>query len=36
LCISRVAWDTQCPSCQGKKSHLISGREFRVESLEII
>jgi len=29
-------WDTQCPSCQNKETHLISGREFRVEALEVV
>jgi len=29
-------WDSQCPSCKSKESHLISGREFRVESLEVL
>ena len=34
--LDRSTWNTQCPSCQSKESHLISGREFRVESLEVI
>ena len=34
--LDQSTWNTQCPSCQSKKSHLISGREFRVESLEVI
>ncbi len=29
-------WNTQCPSCQSKESQLISGREFRIEALEVI
>jgi hydrogenase nickel incorporation protein HypA/HybF len=34
--LDKSTWQTQCPSCQSKESHLISGREFRVESLEVI
>ncbi len=34
--LNKAAWDTQCPSCQSKETSLISGREFRVESLEVI
>ena len=34
--LDRSTWNTECPSCQSKKSHLISGREFRVESLEVL
>ena len=34
--LDQSTWDTRCPSCQSKDSHLISGREFRVEALEVI
>ena len=34
--LDKATWNTQCPSCQSKESHLLSGREFRVESLEVI
>jgi len=34
--LDQSTWDPQCPSCQSKESHLISGREFRVESLEVL
>jgi hydrogenase nickel incorporation protein HypA/HybF len=33
--LDRNTWNSQCPSCQNKDTHLISGREFRVESLEV-
>jgi len=34
--LNKSTWDTQCPSCQEKEGDLISGREFRVEALEVI
>jgi Zn finger protein HypA/HybF involved in hydrogenase expression len=34
--LDKSTWNTQCPSCQSKETHLISGREFRVESLEVV
>jgi hydrogenase nickel incorporation protein HypA/HybF len=34
--LDKSIWNTQCPSCQSKETHLLSGREFRVESLEVI
>ncbi len=34
--LDKATWDTQCPSCQSKETSLISGREFRVESLEVV
>jgi len=34
--LDKATWNTQCPSCQSKETHLLSGREFRVESLEVI
>jgi hydrogenase nickel incorporation protein HypA/HybF len=34
--LDRSAWNTQCPSCQSQKSRLLSGREFRIESLEVL
>jgi hydrogenase nickel incorporation protein HypA/HybF len=34
--LDKSTWNTQCPSCQSKETHLLSGREFRVESLEVI
>ena len=33
--LDRSTWNSQCPSCQSKDTELISGREFRVESLEV-
>ena len=33
--LNRSTWDSQCPECRSKESQLISGREFRVESLEV-
>ena len=33
--LDRSTWNTRCPSCQGQETQLISGREFRVESLEV-
>ena len=33
--LDRSSWNSQCPSCQSKDTELISGREFRVESLEV-
>jgi hydrogenase nickel incorporation protein HypA/HybF len=34
--LDKSTWDTHCPSCHSKDCELISGREFRVESLEVI
>ncbi len=34
--LDKSTWNTQCPSCLSKETHLISGREFRVESLEVV
>jgi hydrogenase nickel incorporation protein HypA/HybF len=34
--LDKATWNTQCPSCQSKETHLLSGREFRVESLEVV
>jgi len=34
--LDKSTWNTQCPSCQSKETQLISGREFRVESLEVV
>ena len=34
--LDKITWNTQCPSCQSKETRLLSGREFRVESLEVI
>jgi hydrogenase nickel incorporation protein HypA/HybF len=34
--LDRRTWSTECPSCHGKETSLISGREFRVESLQVI
>ena len=34
--LDKATWNTQCPSCQSKDTHLLSGREFRVESLEVV
>ncbi len=33
--LDRSTWNSQCPSCQSKNTQLISGREFRVEALEV-
>ena len=33
--LDRSTWNNQCPSCQSKDTQLISGREFRVEALEV-
>lgn len=33
--LDKDTWDTTCPSCGSKETELISGREFRVESLEV-
>ena len=33
--LDRSTWNSQCPSCQSKDTELVSGREFRVESLEV-
>ncbi len=32
----RKSWNTECPSCHSKETDLISGREFRVESLQVV
>lgn len=34
--LDRSTWDSQCPSCLSKDTQLISGREFRIEALEVI
>ncbi len=34
--LDKATWETQCPSCGSKETSLISGREFRVESLEAV
>lgn len=34
--LDKSTWNTQCSSCQSKETNLISGREFRVESLEVL
>ena len=34
--LDKSAWNTQCPSCNSKDCELISGREFRVEALEVV
>ena len=34
--LDKATWNTQCPSCNSKDCELISGREFRVEALEVI
>ena len=34
--LDRSTWNSQCPSCQSKDTQLISGREFRIEALEVI
>jgi len=34
--LEKSTWNTQCPSCSSKDCRLTSGREFRVESLEVI
>jgi hydrogenase nickel incorporation protein HypA/HybF len=33
--LDRSTWNSQCPSCQSKDTELISGREFRIEALEV-
>jgi hydrogenase nickel incorporation protein HypA/HybF len=33
--LDRSTWESQCPSCGSKDTHLIAGREFRVEALEV-
>ena len=33
--LDRSTWNSQCPSCRSKDTQLISGREFRVEALEV-
>ena len=34
--LDRSTWNSQCPPCQSKDTQLISGREFRIEALEVI
>ncbi len=34
--LEKVTWNTECPSCHSKETNLISGREFRVESLQVL
>ena len=34
--LDRSTWNPQCPSCQSKDTQLISGREFRIEALEVL
>ncbi len=34
--LDKSTWNTQCPSCNSKDCQLISGREFRVEALEVV
>lgn len=34
--LDRTNWDNKCPACGEKNWELISGREFRVEALEVI
>jgi hydrogenase nickel incorporation protein HypA/HybF len=33
--LDRTTWESQCPSCRSKDTQLISGKEFRVEALEV-
>ena len=33
--LDRSTWNSQCPSCQSKVTQLITGREFRIEALEV-
>jgi hydrogenase nickel incorporation protein HypA/HybF len=33
--LDRKTWSSQCPSCGSKDTELISGRELRVEALEV-
>jgi hydrogenase nickel incorporation protein HypA/HybF len=33
--LDRSTWESQCPCCGSKDTHLIAGREFRVEALEV-
>ena len=33
--MDRATWESQCPSCRSKDTQLISGKEFRVEALEV-
>ena len=33
--LDRATWESQCPSCRSKDTQLISGKEFRVEALEV-
>jgi hydrogenase nickel incorporation protein HypA/HybF len=33
--LDRETWNSQCPSCRSMDTELISGREFRVEALEV-
>ena len=34
--LDKFTWNTQCPSCQSKETRIVSGREFRVEFLEVL
>ena len=34
--LDKSTWNLECPSCHNKESTLISGREFRVESLQVV
>lgn len=34
--LDKITWNNKCPSCAGRDWELISGREFRVEALEVI
>ncbi len=33
--LDRKTWKSECPSCGSKETDLISGREFRIEALEV-
>jgi hydrogenase nickel incorporation protein HypA/HybF len=33
--LDRSTWNSQCPSCQSKATQLVTGREFRIEALEV-
>jgi hydrogenase nickel incorporation protein HypA/HybF len=33
--LDRKTWSSECPSCRSKETGLISGREFRIEALEV-
>ncbi len=34
--LDRTTWNNKCPTCGEENWELISGREFRVEALEVI